>query len=103
MDFVEGAFDAESGECNLVNARLKEVPDLKQLEGLRRLILRQNEIDAIPTWPDNVVKSLEHLDLYLNSIKHIENLHSLTKLVFLDLSFNEIRRIENLDALVELK
>ncbi|CAI7620409.1 unnamed protein product [Penicillium manginii] len=90
-------------EIDLVHCRISSLSalHLERFEKLRRLCLRQNQIQRI-NFPSNVAQSMKELDLYDNLISHIKGLDEFSDLASLDLSFNKIKHIKNVSHLVHL-
>lgn len=81
-------------ELDLNQCRLKNMSalGLNRFHKLEQLILRQNLFQEIAGM-DELKPNLKELDLYDNSIVHIEPLAGFSHLEILDLSFNRIKTI----------
>lgn len=89
-------------EIELLHSKITSIPalHLERFQNLKRLCLRQNQIQKIQL-PDTC-KGLEELELYDNLLKHIEGLEDLTELTQLDLSYNKLKHIKKLQTLKKL-
>ncbi|KAL9116147.1 MAG: hypothetical protein Q9227_000517 [Pyrenula ochraceoflavens] len=96
-------YDSDAEDVDLVHLRISSTKALKleKFRNLERLCLRQNQISN-PVFPENVLPTLQELDLYDNLINHIKGFEGMTKLTSLDLSFNKIKHIKHIDHLTEL-
>lgn len=101
-DLLEGE-DPDAEEIELLHSRISSIPalHLERFHRLRRLCLRQNQIQKIQL-PETCTSTLEELELYDNLIKHIEGLEEYTKLESLDLSYNKIKHIKQVATLKKL-
>ncbi|CAI6337298.1 unnamed protein product [Periconia digitata] len=95
---------ADEDEIDLVHLRISSIPALKleRFEKLRRLCLRQNQIQDVEL-PDQFAPTLTELDLYDNLISHIRGLDAFTQLEILDFSFNKIKHIKRIGHLTKLR
>ncbi|EPS41846.1 hypothetical protein H072_4233 [Dactylellina haptotyla CBS 200.50] len=96
---------ADSEEVDLVHCRITSITSLglQKLTAVRKLCLRQNEIERIDGL-ECLSTTLQDLDLYDNSIGHMNHgLETLVNLTSLDLSYNAIKHIKNIEQLVKLK
>jgi len=88
-------------DVDLTGNRLKELPDMRILSRIQRLVLQENELASVE--PLVTLTTLTDLDLYGNQLKTCGGFAHLVNLTRLDLSFNAIRVIEGLDSLSNLK
>ncbi|KAF3934151.1 Internalin-A [Dactylellina cionopaga] len=98
-------FPPDSEEVDLVHCRITSITslDLQKLTSVRRLCLRQNDIQRIEGL-EPVASTLQDLDLYDNGIGHISrHLETLVNLESLDLSYNTIKHVKYLEKLVKLR
>ncbi|OQN97971.1 hypothetical protein B0A48_16276 [Cryoendolithus antarcticus] len=95
--------DPETEEIDAQHSRITSIPALKleRFGKLRRLCLRQNEVQRIEL-PESLAGTLEELEVYDNLIKRIEGLDSFTQLKTLDLSYNKLKHIKNVSNLTKL-
>ena len=100
-DLLEGE-DPEVEEIELLHSKITSIAalHLERFTRLRRLCLRQNQIQKIEL--PQTCKGLEELELYDNLLKHIENLEELTELTTLDLSYNKLKHIKRIATLTKL-
>ncbi|PPJ54041.1 hypothetical protein CBER1_02969 [Cercospora berteroae] len=89
-------------EIELLHSRITSMAalHLERFQRLKRLCLRQNQIQKIEL-PDTC-KELEELELYDNLIKHIDGLEEYTALTSLDLSYNKLKHIKRVSTLTNL-
>ncbi|ORY81555.1 hypothetical protein BCR37DRAFT_348158 [Protomyces lactucae-debilis] len=90
-------YDVDEEEIQCLHSRVRDIPALRleRFPKLKKLCLRQNAISRIEGLPT----TLTELDLYDNSIGHMDGIASLETLEMLDLSFNRIKHIKHLDQL----
>ncbi|CAJ1351509.1 unnamed protein product [Effrenium voratum] len=94
---VDYPVDPEDEELHQQCARIKKLENLEAVGAkLKKLCLVANCVEKIENLETNV--NLEHLELYQNLLKRIDNISHLQKLTVLDLSFNKIRSMEPLGA-----
>ncbi|CZT14776.1 probable protein phosphatase PP1 regulatory subunit Sds22, putative [Ramularia collo-cygni] len=101
-DLLEGE-DPDVEDIDVQHSRVSSMPalHLERFKKLRRICLRQNQIQRIEI-PDTCRSTLEELELYDNLIKHIEGLEQFTELTSLDLSYNKLKHIKRLETLTKL-
>jgi protein phosphatase 1 regulatory subunit 7 len=90
-------YELDTDEITCLHSRVRNIPALRleRFSKLEKLCLRQNAISKIEGLPTTLLE----LDLYDNSIGHMDGLSAQTKLQMLDLSFNRIKHIKQLDPL----
>merc|ERR1719401_1643154 len=94
---VDHVYEPSDEEIHFQCARIKKLENLEAADpGLKKLCLIANCVEKIENLDTNI--NLEHLELYQNLVKRIENIAHLTKLIILDFSFNKIRAIDPLGA-----
>lgn len=88
------ALPADLADLCLTNNRLRDLAGLRGVPRLRRLILRQNALTALPALGE--LPLLEELDCYINEIKEIDPaaFAGCPALRKLDLSFNDLRDMD---------
>lgn len=84
---------ADLTDLCLTNNRLKNLDGLDGVPNLRRLILRQNMLTAVP--PLGAFPELREVDFYINALVEVapDAFVGCTKLRKVDLSFNDLRSI----------
>jgi protein phosphatase 1 regulatory subunit 7 len=99
------AFNAHNAvqELDIQHSRVSSIPSLRleRFKRLRRLCLRQNNIQHIEL-PTDLAATLEDLELYDNLIKHIDGLEQFVELKSLDFSYNKLKHIKNVSTLKKL-
>lgn len=98
-------FPDDADYIELIHLKIHSLEDLKlaRFTKLEALNLRQNLITLIVAL-NEVLPTLEELDLYDNRINHISsNIRHLVNLLNLDFSFNNIKTIKNIDTLVNVE
>ncbi|KXS97747.1 hypothetical protein AC578_3194 [Pseudocercospora eumusae] len=101
-DLLEGE-DPEVEEIELLHSKITSIPALRleRFKNLRRLCLRQNQIQHIEL-PETCKTTLEELELYDNLLKHIDGVEEYTELRTLDLSYNKLKHIKRVSTLKKL-
>ncbi|WFD32273.1 protein phosphatase regulatory subunit Sds22 [Malassezia sp. CBS 17886] len=102
IDELMDAFGDNETEIDLTHLRITSLRPLhlaRFAETLERLILRQNLITSMRSRDFAPLTKLKELDLYDNSIQHINGLEHNTALEVLDLSYNSIRHVSRVSQL----